>query len=256
MSELIPLLDASESQRTRALLRAGRTDAPTEGYSERLLLALGAGAALGTMSATASAGAAGAIVKGASSLGGGAASLAALTAKWVAVGVLGGGLLAGGVDYAFSRRAVGVEPAQVAVQRPGSPTKPSEAWLNPSPLPPAPAPEPVGEQPAEPKPARQLGSSTTEDDGRLAREVHAVDAARRALAGGNASRALSELALFESGPTTGVLEREVAVVRIEALYRSGQRERARALSEQYRARYPHDAHSARLQALTEENALP
>ena len=76
-----------------------------------------------------------------------------------------------------------------------------------------------------------------------------IDRARRALAAGNAARAIEELNAFDRAEKTGVLEREARVLRIDALVAQGQSASARRLAEQYLQLYPNDAHAARLRSL-------
>ena len=260
MNKLVPLLDASPNSRTRALLRAGRADTPPSGFSERLLVGLGASAAVSTAASVAAASGAGAAIHGAASTGSGAVSLALVTAKWVAVGVLGGGILAGGAELAFSTRTSA--SSATAVSR-GAPRAAAKAPARP-PTSPAPdvavatPPESPLVAPAAPVPrttASYVGSTAggapapSAPQGQLGREVQAIDFARHALASGDFARALSELDAFERMPQTGVLEREAKVLRIETLYKLGQASRAQALSEQYLQAFPNDAHTARLRAL-------
>jgi outer membrane protein assembly factor BamD (BamD/ComL family) len=78
--------------------------------------------------------------------------------------------------------------------------------------------------------------------------VQSIDAARAALSAGDASGALAELDRYDHVVETHVLDREAAVLRIEALLRRGDDERARALFDRYAARYPGDPHVTRLRA--------
>src|SRR4051812_25957489 len=102
MNELEPLLDFSASARTRALLQAGRREAPPSDFSERLLVGLGVAGAATSVTVAASASAWSSAVSGAASMSSGTASAILAVSKWVAVGALGGGILAGGVDLALA----------------------------------------------------------------------------------------------------------------------------------------------------------
>jgi hypothetical protein len=88
--------------------------------------------------------------------------------------------------------------------------------------------------------------------GTLAREVALIDAARQALNAGAPPRALAELERYERERVTGTLDREALLIRIDALALSGQRAQAASLARDYLARYPMDAHAARLRALSAE----
>ncbi len=264
MNKLVPLLETSANSRTRALLRAGRADAPPRGFSERLLLGLGATAAVSSATSVAAASGAGAAIQGAASTGSGAASLALVTAKWVAVGVLGGGILAGGTEFAFSTRAAPSNATSSAAAH-ARVEAPSRRPASAAPAVPLTAPADVEAPSIAPSAAAvprasshaessapslaELARSAPSAQGQLGREVQAIDFARQALAAGDLTRALGELDEFERMPQTGVLEREAKVLRIETLYKLGQVSRAQTLSEQYLRAFPNDAHAARLRAL-------
>jgi Tetratricopeptide repeat len=264
MNKLVPLLDASRNSRTRALLRAGRAEAPPSGFSERLLLGLGATAAVSSVASGAAASGAGAAIKGAASTGSGAASLALVTAKWVVVGVLGGGILAGGTELAFSTgmRTTSANAASSSSGAPRGAVKapakqlvaavPSVAVATPQDSPTVAPAAPRTSSYAQAglsATAAPASSAPSAQQGQLGREVQAIDFARHALASGDYARALAELDAFERMPQTGVLEREAKVLRIETLYKLGQVSRAQALSDQYLQAFPNDAHAARVRAL-------
>jgi hypothetical protein len=250
MKDMTPLFEASQSERTRALLRAGRAEVPPAGFSDRLLVSLGIGVAVSGVSVTAAAGTVTA-ASGAASTGSGVAGLALVTAKWVAVGVIGGGILAGGADLALSPKRAPSVSAPVVQQRPEP--KPPSATTLAAPggsvqAPNAPEVEVAGSRPS----TATSGVAEPAERGRLAREVRAIDRARQALASGNAARALVELDALERGAMSGVLDREAWILRIEALNMSGQKGRAKQLAARYRETFPNDAHAARLRAVEEE----
>jgi hypothetical protein len=257
MNELEPLVETSQSRLTRELLRAGQSDEPERDFSERLLRGLGVGVAAGTVGTMASAGSAAAALPGAAATSSGAVSIA-LAAKWVAVGVVGGGLLAGGAEVAFSPPREPVTQAVTLVSASARTTPPQVSA--PVVVPQAavveaePAPEPPPEAaPARPDAAAPASSGAPGAPGALGREVEVIDRARRAMAAGNWQRALRELDAFDRIESTGVLAREAQVLRIEALHRLGQVDRARQLAQQYRAAYPNDTHAARLRALEQSD---
>jgi hypothetical protein len=243
MNDMTRLREASPHQRTRALLEAGRRDAPRPGAAQRALIALATSAAAGGV--TASAGAAGS----ASAV---APSLAPMIAKWLALGLVSGGLATAGtlaVQSTSSRR-----PAIVSVA--AAPFAPSPSVRAPEPSVPVPeqarstteAAAPVRAAPSpKPRPSAPAKAATS-DGGKLAREVQSIDTARGALAAGDTVRALTELDGYERLVETHTLDREAAVLRIEALLARGERERARSLYERYVERYPGDAYTARLRA--------
>jgi hypothetical protein len=252
MTDIERLLDDSPSPRTRALLHAGCSDMPPAHFSKQLLASIGAAAAVGAATGGAAAASAkmGGIISGAASSGVAAPSLALIAAKWVAVGVFGGGILAAGAEAAFVPQAVpslaprgtksspekAVAPdANIVPQRAVAPVEPVV-----SSLPPASATAPQSVAPA-------VASETTRS-GKLGDEVAIIDRVRRALASGNTSLALSELDRFARSSTTGVFDREARVLRIQALRDAGDVVGARKLADQYLLDFPDDAHAVRLRA--------
>jgi len=243
MNELQPLLDETDNGRLRALLEAGRADAPPNEFQGRLLLSLGLGAAMiGGVSSAAAASV------GKSALGPAAAaatlapSAAIVVGKWLVVGACCGGLLAGGAELLTAPSALPAPIRSSVPPRTSLPREPATPAANPNateqvdPLPPL-------EPKSEPLP-------TTSAAAQRVSEVELIDAARRALAKGQFRQALAELDRYDQSAKPGVLSREARVVRIEALHRAGQTERARSLAEQYLREFPQDAHAARLRSLT------
>lgn len=261
MKELEPLAQASNNPRTRALLQAGQGETPPADFANKLMLGLGVAGATASVSlgAAASVGAAGTAKIGAGTVGSGAASWL-LAAKWVAVGMVGGGILASGASAVLSptqARSVAplatdsAQPARSSpVRAPALPVVSTEAVptvAEPAVAEPAKA-EPAG-KPAEKAPVSAPPSATS---GQLGREVMQMDRARAAFTGGDAARTLAELDTFDRLAQTGVLDREARVLRIEALQRLGRNAEARGLAERYLGLYPNDAHAQRLRTFVGE----
>jgi hypothetical protein len=244
------LLDSAQNPNTRALLRAGLAEGPKPGAVRATALALGVTASVAlTAPATAMV----------------APSLALMAAKWVAVGTLVGVTLAGGVN-AVTTPVVASAPAPSAAPLRVSTAPSSQVAALPlaSELPAGPelaadATPPLGARaPVAPSAAtvtlplanagRQSSAMLREGPG-LAGEVANIDAARRALAAGDARTALQQLEHYYGRARTGTLDREAQLLRIDALLRAGQTAPAHQLAEQYLASYPHDPHAARLRAL-------
>lgn len=262
MTEPNRLLQDSQSSRTRALLRAGKAETSPDGFSQRLLASVGVVAAATAISSTAAASlatgaetggtAAGAATSVGAAIGSGAApSIALVAAKWVAVGVLGGGILAAGADFALSP---GREPARAprAVSAsPGHANVPEPHDLAPRT---APEPTPTASAPPTPvhgAPTKVHGNTSPAPSAsmsQLGREVEVIDRVRRALSAGNTSLALSELTAYQRIASTGVLDREARVLRIRALREGGDEAAARKLSDQYLLDFPDDPHATRLRA--------
>ena len=249
MNELDPLFDVSKNARTRALLQAGRRDAPPSDFSERLLTGLGVAGIATSVTIPASASASSAAVSGAASTSSGTAGAVLAVSKWVAVGVLGGGILAGGVDLALSPQPA-LPVAGVARPNPEPAGAPPRQPLRENAVAVTPQPAPVTSvEPVDVAPVAAAPARASANPGQLGREVALIDRARQALGAGDAARASKELDSFDRSEKTGVLEREARILRIDALSAQGQTSRARLLAEQYLQLYPNDAHSARLRAL-------
>ena len=249
------LLDGSQSPRTRALLRAGKAESSPDGFSERLLASVaGAAAASAVTSAAAASFGSGAklggAVAGAGSSSGAAASIVLGAAKWVAVGVVAGGILAASADLALSPRR---ETANALAKTDARLVRPTPPRTQAPPASPASPAEPTAANPRALGLVKEKGGSvaTAPNSARasqLGHEVELIDRVRRALAAGNTSLALSELTAYERVSRTGVLDREARVLRIQALRDAGDAAGAQQLTARYLADFPDDAHALRLRA--------
>jgi hypothetical protein len=261
MTKLNRLLHESQSSRTRALLRAGVAETSPDGFSERLLAGVGAALAASAISSAAAASlATGAklgstVTSAAVGSVGAAPSLALVAAKWVAVGVLGGGILAAGADFALSPQREPERAPQAANANAPRATRPEARAAAP-----LPATEPTPPSSAQPTPSNSsaptaapgntasVAPSASTGAGQLGREVELIERVRRALSAGNTSLALSELTAYQRIASTGVLDREARVLRIRALREGGDEAGARKLSDQYLLDFPGDPHAKRLRA--------
>jgi hypothetical protein len=250
------LVDGSQSPHTRALLRAGKAETSPDGFSERLLASVAGAAAPSkvTSAAGASFGSGaklGGAVAGAGSSSGAATSVVLGAAKWVAVGMLGGGILAASADVALSPRrettsafaktdasVVRATPPKTQVP-PAGPSSPAEPTAVASPR----TLDLVKE-----KGGNVATAPSSVQASQLGHEVELIDRVRRALAAGNTSLALSELTAYERVSRTGVLDREARVLRIQALRDAGDAAGAQQLTARYLADFPDDAHALRLRA--------
>jgi hypothetical protein len=278
MNQPIRLLDSSRNPRSRELLRAHLEDRPSPTARRAAALALGIGA---SVTVTASASATGAAASAtASALA--APSLGLIAAKWIAIGTLGGVALAGGASAISTsgqpaitearsgvvlpavEPAVAPEPAPSFTAR-GAHEPPSEAQrvvALPEPRTPSDSAVKVSSRAVSSSRiatavAPALPASATLPEARgLAQEVAEIDAARRALAGGDATLALRHLDAYSALARTGTLDREAQLLRIDAFLLGPDRARGAALAEQYLARYPQDPHAARLRALLGDRSSP
>jgi hypothetical protein len=236
------LVDAGEDLEV-ALLRSALPDAPSQGSKRSMLVALGIASGVATASAEATA--AGTLAK---------VGLTGLL-KWVGIGVIGGAAMVGVVETVVPRaapvsRVETVEPPTL-VRAPAEPTPPTVKEQ-------APAPPTAVEEVASARPSpraalsQEPGASTTS----LADEVHALDGARKALAGGNARECLAKLESYRAAFPRGVLGLEATVLRIEALAASGARTQARDLGTRFLESHPDSAHAARVRSVIGGETIP
>lgn len=94
-----------------------------------------------------------------------------------------------------------------------------------------------------PAPARASGDSS------LAEQVQSLDRARVALASGDSSSALGEIARYRATWPSGVFLTEASVLEIEALAARGERSRAQARAAEFVAAHPDSPQADRLRAL-------
>ena len=87
----------------------------------------------------------------------------------------------------------------------------------------------------------------------IAREIAALDVARRLLGSGNARGALGALDDYEAQAKTGMLRQEATLLRIEALATAGDMGAARRLAHRFLQNHPHSPHENRVRALVGES---
>jgi len=152
------------------------------------------------------------------------------------------------VARASEREATLPEPG--ALPSPGAlpasgapPAKP--VLLAPSPTPrPAAAVAPAGRRAVHVAPARATGDSS------LAEQVQSLDRARVALAAGDSSSALREIAHYRAAWPDGVFLTEASVLEIEALAARGERAKAATRAADFVAAHPDSPQAERLRALS------
>jgi hypothetical protein len=208
-------------------------------------LGLGAGAVTATLPVAAKGAALGAGASQAPHAGG---ASAAMLAKWLAAGVLGGVLVSGTTVVVQRVRAPSrpvVVEAPLVKAAPTAQAAPRDAALA---LNPAPEPPEVPE-PATVRPLATVAASSSDSGGALGAEAARVDAARRALARHDLEQARRELDRYQVERSLGVLDREALLLRIQVLVERGESERALLLARSYLASHPNDAHAESLRAL-------
>jgi len=110
-------------------------------------------------------------------------------------------------------------------------------------------------QPAAPPaiaPAADTEQATAPGPGTLRDEIALIDGARRALAAGSPAQALSLLDRYRARHPHGTLLPEALAMRIEAIDRSGDHARARALARAFLAEHPNSPLAQRVAQLGRE----
>jgi len=285
MKDPTRLIEADGTEFERLLLRTAASEVPSPELSARMLAgAASAGAAVALLSSLefAPGGAASTSTLGASALGssvqaaGTGAAVAGAggsIAPPAAAGLLGSWLLKWGVLGALFSGAVvsgflvvrgGEEasaPRAVEVQAPASPASVLRAPRAMAPdaeaasVAPAvvtdeaeveatQAAGPVGS--ARMGAASKAGSPASGASSSLGQELTVLDAARRALAAGDAERALSLIAGYRKRFPHGALGQEATVLEVDALDAKGRAAQATDLKKQFLAEHPESAHRERV----------
>jgi RNA polymerase sigma-70 factor, ECF subfamily len=164
--------------------------------------------------------------------------------RWLAVGVAGVALLGGWIVR--SRM-----PQQVATETSLAPRDPVPAVATSIPAAGNPGVEvpivgtvasPIAAAPPLPEKRRE-----GEDD--LGAQLALIDGARAMLANGSARDALAQLREYDARYPAGALGPEALALRVEALLRSGEQARGRALGDRFVAQHPKSPYAARIRSL-------
>jgi TolA-binding protein len=227
------LLEGDADEFESELLRSVQVDSVSDGSRRRILTTLGiAGAVVTTSGAAASS-----LVASKAGLFKGAT---AVVAKWIAVSTVVA-LVPAGVYVARSQlraREIARSSQEAAVVEPKAPANTSNEALA---APTLEIPEKVV-TPREPKAAPPPNPS-------LSDEVAALQVARSALAGHDASGALAALDRYKSRFPAGRLAPEATVLRIEALVERGDRAQASALADRFEASNPKSPYADRIRSI-------
>lgn len=251
------------------LLRASADEQPGDSGMQRTLAALGASSAVLTITnaAGAAAGASGAKLTGAATVGAGAALstgagkavTATLLVKWIGVGIVGGVGLAGAAAVVAS--PVDSPPAPASAPAARVAVAPLLSSVTPShllPAPPRSVTEAEGAAPAPttpplPRPTvsvRETAAVPPLDVGApLSEEVTFVDRARALLATGQAEAGLAQLAGYEREFPEARLLPEVLFLQLEAYERLGRPREAKRAAQRLVSGFPRSPHAARARAL-------
>ena len=221
-----------------ALWKSARDDRPPSRSLARTLQAVGVGGAITTAASGAGAGLAAA-----------KAGIGLTLAKWGAVVGLASAVAVGG--GAIARHSNAPKAAVHAVE-----AEPTAAVAEPAPTS-EPAPVDPEEAPAQPAPASTArpsaaarASSSTASQPDIAQEIKNIDTARALLRQGRSKEALAEL---ERGKSKSLVV-EATVLRIEALFREGDRARASQLASSFLSAHPKSPYAPRIRTLMQNSA--
>jgi hypothetical protein len=251
MKDPLRLLDEGATAAELSLLRAGMSEEPSEQAVQRLATVLGLASGAAVLTATTKSSAAGAVARGAATK---------MAAKWLVLGAIG---LAGGAAIVFAR-STPVHRASPLVMKPAAAPRIEESHV--APVPPGLTGEGTGlpsaeaasraasaEPAAAPPQNRTLEEAGRASSPSIAREIAALDVARRLLGSGNPRGALGALDDYEAQAKTGMLRQEATLLRIEALAGAGDASAARRLAHRFLQNHPHSPHENRIRALVGES---
>lgn len=267
MSDPDRLVESSESEVERLLLRAGHEPASSTARQRALLAATGI-----VTASTLTTGGAAPAAAGKAAFGAKAASLASL--KWIAiVGVTSLGAVAGTVAVHVAREDATLRVTATSGRPEKNPSRPgatSSGMASTQDLPVVAAPSALAASPAidmvpsspsvvEPAPAaapiavthaaRSVDEAPSAVGSSATTEVAKLDEARTALAQGDAARALSTLEGYARRFPRGVLAPEAAVLRIEALVAAGDRPAATRTAQSFLREHPASPYAQRIGSL-------
>jgi len=251
LDEALPEWTADEL----ALLRSADDDRPRAQSLPAALAAVGIGGAI----ASAAAGAQGATLAGGAGGAGTAvtASVAAASGKWAGTLAIAKWIALAAVSATVvTGAAVLVQPSATPKRAPAQVSRAPAIAVKPAPPPASavPPPDHGAETPsavAEPAPAssrRAKRPSPAQPD--ISSELAALDAAMKNLRSGHATAALAALDRYDASfAQRGRLHVEATALRIEALARAGQRDKAAVLARELLAEHPKSPYAARVRAL-------
>jgi hypothetical protein len=246
MSDPKRMLEETEDELERALLRSVRHDSMTMGSRRRILTGMGIAGALVTTSSTA--------VSSAAGHAGLFKSLTGVVAKWVAVSAIASLVPAGVWVTRTHLRAPEVATASLKA---ASETEPRVIAKEPAAVLPvateiAPAAKPSSPlRESRPQAAQREPAGPTLSD-----EVVALQTARIALADHDASGALAALDRYKSRFPAGRLTPEATVLRIDALVERGDRAQATALAERFESANPKSPYMEHVRSIVSRTKAP
>jgi hypothetical protein len=241
MKDPTRLLERDATAAELCLLRAGASEEPSAEAMQRLAAALGVGVAVSTVATKSTA--AGLAARGAASN---------LAGKWLVLGALG---VAGGAAFVLAGHGSTSVPAgsgHAAVSAPAAPipTTPVVVFGTGEAAPLLVPPENAAPESVAAAPVHAAEGSRSSPS--IAREIAALDSARRLLSAGNAQGALRALDGYQAVAKAGMLRQEATLLRIEALAAAGDQGSARRIAERFLREHPNSPHERRIRALVGE----
>ncbi|HEX3593879.1 MAG TPA: hypothetical protein VHU80_02225 [Polyangiaceae bacterium] len=250
MNHVRRILEEDPSAAERLLLASASIDSPPPDGRARVLVALGLAASVGTAASSASAAT--------------VATTGPVIAKWVAMGALGGAVMASSVAV-VTRHALSESPAAQSAQsapprpehgpavteRRQAPAALATARAAVTPAAPAVRETLAGARHVERRIAHDDPTSATTRS--LSDEIDVLDRARRALASHDPGGALRLLDAHDSDFPAPRLSQEATVLRVEALFASGRGNEGRRLGELLLRDEPSSAHAKRIRSLLDDS---
>jgi TolA-binding protein len=180
--------------------------------------------------------------------------LAASVVKWL---VVGGVASAAVVTSALSAKSPAPStvttpagPSPVVAAPPAAPVAPTPRPATRGPNAPAVVAAPRAEARERPRPAASPAppppASPPADDHLIGKQVAALDAARDALATGDAARAITLLDDYDARFPEGALSQEATLLRVKALLAAGRRGDAAAVGKRFVDRHPSSPYGAQI----------
>lgn len=225
------------------LLRSADDDRPNARSLPATLAAVGVGSAIAAGAATAQAVGVGTSALTATKWGG-----AVAISKWITVAAVGAGVIAG-AGMLTTREAKRPATAAHTAHRTEEAAKRAPVTQVAEPAPAllgAAAPA----APAAPMPSQLTAKKALPSQPDIRVELAAIDAAMATLRAGDAAAALAALDRYDASfGRGGSLRLEASALRIEALARVGQREKAEALAHAFLAKHAKSPYAARIRAV-------
>jgi len=256
MNDPTRLLDADGTEFERLLLRAAAEERPSSDVSARMLAgAASVGAAVAFLSSARVASEGGALSSGAAASSVVASGAAGSIAPPAAAGLLGAwvvkwgvlGTLVAAAGLSGWRLLGSADRPEVVVRPIGTEAVPAPAAALVAPTPERAQTEALAVHagtPAAPAPASRVTRTVKPA---LGPEIELLDSARRALAAGDAERALALISSYRRRFPAGALEQEATVLEVDALEAKGRTGQASELKERFVAEHPGSAHVERVQ---------